>query len=797
MNDEMIEEPEVLPAQGSAGSDLTIPGQVLPTTIHILPISHRPFLPVQALPIQMDESPWFETMVQIGSEAHHMVGLVMVENDNINETRIDDFVEMGSIVRVHHPLREDGQMQFIAEGLERFRIVKWLSNKPPFRAQIEYPVSPEEDDKEMRAYGNAIIGMIKELLPLNPLYGEELKTHLERFNPNQPAPLADFAAILTSASADELMDVLRTIPLVKRMDKVMHLLKQELEVSRLQSRIRNRVEEKMSEQQRQFFLREQLKEIQKELGISKDDRTADQDKFYERLEGLDVPAKAMDVIEEEMDKFSVLETGSPEYAVTRNYLDWLTSIPWGRHSKDKLNLTHARRVLNRDHEGLADVKDRIIEFIGVGALKGEVNGSIILLVGPPGVGKTSIGKSIADALGREFYRFSVGGMRDEAEIKGHRRTYIGAMPGKFVQAVKDTGVANPVIMLDEIDKIGASFQGDPASALLEALDPEQNSEFLDHYLDVRIDLSKVLFVCTANQLDSIPGPLLDRMEIIQLSGYITEEKVAIATSHLWPKLLARAGVKPSQLKITEAVIRRIIEGYAREAGVRGLEKRLNKIIRKAAVQILKKKKTPIRIGVKQLEDYLGKPVFRAERKMRGVGIVTGLAWTAMGGATLSIEATRVHEKQRGFKLTGQLGDVMKESAEIAYSFIAANKAGFGIDQGYFDRAFIHLHVPEGATRKDGPSAGVTMATALISLATKTRIRRPLAMTGELSLTGLVLPVGGIREKLIAARRTNIMEIILPEDNRRDVDELPKHIVKGMTIHFAERYHQVYEIVFGK
>ncbi len=797
MSDPTIEEPEVLPAEGSTGSDLTIPGQVMPTTIHILPVNHRPFLPVQALPIQMKESRWNETVQQIGDEAHHMVGLVLVDNDDIDQTRVKDFAEMGSVVRMHHPVHEEGQIQFIAEGLERFRIVKWLSKKPPFRAQIEYPVSPKEDDKEMRAYGNAIIGMIKELLPLNPLYGEELKTHLERFNPSEPAPLADFAAILTTASAAELMEVLRTIPLVKRMDKVMHLLKQELEVSRLQSRIRNRVEEKMTEQQRQFFLREQLKEIQKELGISKDDRTADQDKFYDRLEGLVVPEKAMETIEEEMDKFSVLETGSPEYAVTRNYLDWLTSIPWGKHSKDKLNLSHARKILNRDHEGLDDVKDRIIEFTGVGALKGEVSGSIILLVGPPGVGKTSIGKSIAESLGREFYRFSVGGMRDEAEIKGHRRTYIGAMPGKFVQAVKDTAVSNPVIMLDEIDKIGASFQGDPASALLEALDPEQNNEFLDHYLDVRIDLSKVLFVCTANQLDTIPGPLRDRMEIIQLSGYISEEKVAIAVTHLWPKLLERAGVKSSQLKITEAAVRQIIEGYAREAGVRGLEKRLNKIIRKSAVQILKKKKTPIRIGIKQLEEYLGKPIFREERKMRGIGIVTGLAWTAMGGATLSIEATRVHEKQRGFKLTGQLGDVMKESAEIAYSFIASNKKDFGIETEYFDRAFIHLHVPEGATPKDGPSAGVTMATALISLATGKRIKRPLAMTGELSLTGLVLPVGGIREKLIAARRTKIMEIILPEDNRRDADELPKHIVKGMTIHFAERYEQVAEIVFGK
>ncbi len=796
MNEETAEGAELAATQDSAaGSDLSIPGQVLPTTIHILPVADRPFLPVQALPIQMNEEHWLETVTKIGEAAHHMVGLVMVDIEGIDTTTFEDFIEMGSIVRMHHPLKEDGKIQFIAEGLERFRIVKWVSKRRPFMAQVEYPVVPEEDTKELRAYGNAIIGMIKDLLPLNPLYGEELKTHLERFSPNQPSPLADFGAILTAAGTNELLDILRTIPLVKRMEKVLSLLKQELEVGRLQSRIRSRVEGKILEQQRRFFLREQLREIQKELGLSKDDLTADTDRFHKRLEGLEVPAQAIKVIQEELNKLSVLETGSPEYAVTRNYLDWLTAIPWNRHSKDKLDLNHARRTLNRDHEGLDDVKDRIIEFISVGALRGEVSGSIILLVGPPGVGKTSTGKSIADALGRKFYRFSVGGMRDEAEIKGHRRTYIGAMPGKFVQAIKDTTVSNPVIMLDEVDKIGASFQGDPASALLEALDPEQNNEFLDHYLDVRIDLSKVLFVCTANQLDTIPSPLRDRMEIIKLSGYIAEEKEAIAKLHLWPKLLVRSGIRTSQLKITNAAIRHIISGYAREAGVRGLEKCLDKIIRKSAVQIVRKKKTPIRISIKQLENYLGKPIFRMERKVSGIGIVTGLAWTAMGGATLSIEATRVHKKQRGLKLTGQLGDVMKESAEIAYSFVTANKESFDIDERYFDKAFIHLHVPEGATPKDGPSAGITITTALISLATGKRIRYPLAMTGELTLTGLILPVGGIREKLIAARRSKIMEVLLPEDNRRDVDELPKHIANGIRIHFAEHYRQVNSLAF--
>ena len=431
----------------------------------------------------------------------------------------------------------------------------------------------------------------------------------------------------------------------------------------------------------------------------------------------------------------------------------------------------------------------------MGALRGEVKGSIILLVGPPGVGKTSIGKSIADALDRQFYRFSLGGMRDEAEIKGHRRTYIGAMPGKLVQALKETGTSNPVIMLDEVDKLGQSFQGDPASALLEVLDPEQNQDFLDHYLDERLDLSHALFICTANTLDSIPGPLLDRMEVIRLSGYITEEKVAIARQHLWPRSLERAGVKPGQLRISDSALRHVVEGYAREAGVRNLEKQLNKIIRKAAVKLLAGEKK-ISISGKNLTDFLGQPYFQTEKTQRGVGVVTGLAWTSMGGATLSIEANQVHSKQRGFKLTGQLGDVMKESAEIAYSYVASNLAQFSLDPAQLDEAFLHLHVPEGATPKDGPSAGVTMATALLSLLMKKRVPRKVAMTGELTLTGQVLAVGGIREKVIAARRVGIKEVILPEACRRDFDELPDYLKQGLTVHFAGQYSDVFHTLWG-
>jgi ATP-dependent Lon protease len=780
-----------------AETGLAVQGSVLPTTLHLLPVFDRPFFPAQAAPIVMDEQPWLQTIEDIGETGHRMAGLVMVKTDKLEQLQPEDFYQVGSIVRLHQPARAEGKLQFIAEGVQRFRITRWLSDTPPYLVQVEYPADEKKsDDEQIRAYAMAIINTIKELLPLNPLYSEELKYFLNRFGPNEPSPLTDFAAGLTTADGHALQEVLETYPVIKRMQRVLVLLKKEMEVARLQSQIRERVEEQMSEQQRKFFLREQLKEIQKELGLEKDDRTADLERFEKRAEKLTFPEHAQQRVDDEMQKLSVLEVGSPEYTVTRNYLDWITSLPWGIDSDDILDLKRARKILNRDHDGLDDVKQRILEFLAVGQLRGTVAGSILLLVGPPGVGKTSVGRSIAETVGRKFYRFSVGGMRDEAEIKGHRRTYIGAMPGKFIHSLKEAGTENPVIMLDEIDKIGASYQGDPAAALLEVLDPEQNSDFLDHYLDLRFDLSKVLFVCTANQLDTIPGPLLDRMEVIRLSGYITDEKLAIAKHHLWPRQLERAGVKPSKLKISDSALRQIIEGYAREAGVRNLEKQLGRVVRKAAMKLVSGVKGPIRVGPKTLEEYLGKPFFGKEKPLSGVGVVTGLAWTAMGGATLSIEATQVHSINRGFKLTGKLGEVMRESAEIAYSYVSSHLTQFQGDPAFFDAAFVHLHVPEGATPKDGPSAGITMATALLSLARNQRIRRPLAMTGELTLTGSVYPVGGIREKVIAARRAKVMELILPEANKGDFEELPANIREGVTAHFVKHYREVAPIVFG-
>ena len=566
-------------------------------------------------------------------------------------------------------------------------------------------------------------------------------------------------------------------------------------MAKLHNQIRDEVNHSINDRQREFFLREQLKVIQRELGLEKDDKTAEIDGFSKRMQGRDIPAPVQQRFQEELDKLKILETGSPEYAVTRNYLDWISQVPWGLYHQDQLDIQRARTILDADHDGLQDVKQRIIEFLAVGTFKQDISGAIMLLIGPPGVGKTSIGHSIARTLGRPFYRFSVGGMRDEAEIKGHRRTYIGAMPGKIVQALKESKVMNPVIMLDEIDKLGSSHQGDPASALLETLDPEQNHNFLDHYLDLRLDLSKCLFICTANTLDSIPAPLLDRMDMIRLSGYLSQEKLAIARHHLWPRQLEKAGVNKQQIRISDGAIRRIIDNYAREAGVRNLENLLAKIIRKAVVSLLNHEVTSLRIKAADIANYLGNPLFRKEPALHGVGIVTGLAWTALGGAILSIEASVVNQQGRSLKLTGQLGDVMRESAELAYSYICSNLKQLGADAHYFEQSAIHLHIPEGATPKDGPSAGVTMASALLSLALNQAPVKDMAMTGELTLTGHVLAIGGVREKVIAAKRQGIHRLIVPQANRGDVLELPDYIRAGVEFIFADHFQTVANLLF--
>lgn len=787
----------------------------IPNELFIFPLLRRPFFPGMAAPVVIEPGPFFETLKLVAKSDHKCIGMVLArsEDTDIYKASFDDLYQVGVMARLLRiiPL-EQGGAQVILNMEKRLRILRPIPDAKVLKAKVAYYEDSPALTAELKAYAISIISTIKELLKLNPLFKEELQIFLSHSDFTEPGKLADFAVALTTASREELQDVLETFDIQKRIDKALILLKKELDISVLQNSINTKIESTISKSQKDFFLREQLKTIKKELGIEKDDKSLDKDKFEARIKERKVPAEIIKVIREEMDKLAALEPQSAEYAVARGYLDWLTIIPWGIHSEECQDINQAEKILEQDHYGLEDIKQRILEFIGVGKLVGGVKGSIICFVGPPGVGKTSIGKSIARALNRKFYRFSVGGMRDEAEIKGHRRTYIGAMPGKLVQALKYCQTMNPVIMLDEVDKMGNSYQGDPASALLEVLDPEQNRDFLDHYLDVRVDLSNVLFIVTANILDTIPEPLKDRMDIMRLSGYIMQEKIEIGKKYLIPRNRKQSGLKAKDLTFTNEALKAIINGYARESGVRSLENNIKKIMRKIALSIVreeeknnkssKKKSSKVipkhyRITPTSLQEYLGKPIFTSDRfyDRTPAGVCTGLAWTSMGGATLYIEAIKVSGEKTEMKLTGQAGQVMKESSEIAWSYLHSALHKYAPGFSFFENARVHIHIPEGATPKDGPSAGITMVTALLSLLTETPVLDNLGMTGELTLTGRILPIGGLKEKLVAARRSGLKTLIFPKDNVRDYDELPEYIKKGLAIHFVEHYDEVFSIAF--
>jgi len=789
----------------SAETSIIVASDLLPTSLIIIPLFDRPFFPKMMVPILLSNEELVNNILESLSDKQKYVGLLFAEEtEGEGESfKVQRFAKIGVAGKVLQINRKpDAPAQLLVQCMERFEVVE-LSDTSLRRARVRYWYDdPTSNDEEVKAYSISIINCIKELVQLKPLFREELSLLMGNINLKEPGTLADFSSSMTTSSGEELQKILGTRPLLERAESALILLKKELEISKIQVQINKRIEDRLSTQQRQFFLKEQLKEIKKELGLSKDDKESEEEKFRKRMEALILTEEASERIEEELEKLRLLEPSSPEFNVTRAYLDWLTVLPWGKTTEDNEDIEQAEEILQADHYGLEDVKDRILELISVGMMNGNLSGTIILLVGPPGVGKTSIGQSIARSLNREFYRFSVGGMRDEAEIKGHRRTYIGALPGKFVQALKVCKSSNPVLMLDEVDKIGSSFRGDPASALLEVLDPEQNKDFLDHYLDVRFDLSKVLFICTANQLDTIPSPLLDRMEVIRLSGYILEEKLQIARRHLIERQLSSHGLKPEEFQIDDNTLREVIDGYAREAGVRNLEKQLKKMMRKAARQIVTDRgkenpKTEVQINKEDLKEYLGKRSFTEEQAFAEpkVGVVMGLAYTALGGATLHIEARSIFNKNGGLKQTGQLGDVMKESAEIAYSYVRSLLQNDPDAKEFFEEKMIHLHVPAGATPKDGPSAGITMACALTSLIFDTPLKAGLAMTGELTLTGVVLPIGGVKEKTIAARRAKISELVFPADNQEDFEDLDESVREGITAHFVKKLEDVLAIGF--
>ncbi len=771
-----------------------------PALINVIPTFSRPVMPSQIAPIQLKGN--FEKLItEIADTQSKCFALFSIDEKYESKGTIskNQFPKTGTLVRLLHAKSIPGEVHFVCEGICRVEIEKWVKFGSELKAKIRYPenIMPEqgsEDELKLKAYAMNLVALLQEILPLNPMYSEEMRQYLLRFDQNDPSMLADCAASITSTTQSILQDILETYDVLTKLEKSQSILKKELKAAKLQDAIRSSVNERLTKRQKEFVLKEQIKEIQKELG-TRGDAFSEGDEFISRMKKLNPPAEIKRRFDNEIKKFNTIDTNSPEYGIARNYLETLCTIPWGQYAKENLNLEHAREVLDEDHEGLKDVKDRIIEFLAIGALKGTTNGSILLFVGPPGVGKTSIGKSIAKALNRPFYRLSLGGVGDDSVIKGHRKTYIGAMPGKFVQALRETKVMNPVIMLDEIDKLTHSYHGDPASSLLETLDPEQNSTFMDNYLDERLDLSKCLFICTANTEDTIPSALLDRMDKIRLSGYIGSEKLAIAKKHLMPKALEKAHLTKSQIKMSDAVLKKIIEEYARESGMRSTQRAIEKIIRKGAVKILEGSKS-VTVKTNDLFDYLGTAPFKREKHLEGVGVITGLAWTSVGGATLPIESSRVNTDQKALELTGSLGDVMKESAHIAYSYIQSHIEKFAKDKkDFFKKSTIHIHVPEGATPKDGPSAGVTIASSLLSLAMNKAPKKGYAMTGELSLTGQVLAIGGIKEKTIAARRMGMFNIICPKANEDDVKELPVEVTEGVNYYFADTYEDVAKVIF--
>lgn len=706
--------------------------------------------------------------------------------------------------KIHMP---DGSMTLLVHGVQRFEVDAPVQSEPYLSATVLYHDDLPAKDPEIEALARAVILQVRELSETNPFFSEEMK--LAMINTPSRGSLADLVAFAIAPRGAEAQDYVATIDVKDRLLKLLVFLKKEQDLSNLQKKLSSEVDQRVNKIQREFFLKEQLKSIRKELGIEEDDKSRETRALKDKLSRAKLPEHALKLAKEELRRLQTIPEMSPEFNLSRTYIDWLASLPWSHGSEDQLDLNRAQKILNRGHYGLEKVKDRILEFLAVRTLRPGFHGSILCFVGPPGVGKTSLGKSIAKSLGREFFRFSLGGMRDEAEIKGHRRTYIGALPGKIVQALKRTGTNNPVIMLDEIDKLGSSFQGDPASALLEVLDPEQNHAFLDHYLDVPFDLSKVLFIATANNLSTVPPALLDRMEIIEISGYTLEEKERIATDFAIPRALEKHGLAKNSVQIPRPALRKILRDYAREPGVRSFQQLMDRICRRAArLTVEKKRKGTIVIQERDLERWLGAQRYFNEMAERATqpGVVTGLAWTAAGGDILFIEAIALEGKGE-LKLTGQMGEVMIESARIALSHVRKTLSGsrkklraaypdahgkplYLSAQEWFQKHDIHLHIPAGAVPKDGPSAGVTMATALLSLIEGKKVKDLLAMTGELSLVGKVLPVGGIKEKVLAARRSGIRTIVMPKLNKKDLKEIPPDHLAGLDIRFAVKIQDV-------
>jgi ATP-dependent Lon protease len=770
------------------------PDVELPTALPVLPLKDTVVFPQSMTPLAIGQ----ERSVRLIDDVvagDRLLALVTARDASTDAPGWDDLYDVGTIAVIHKMIKvPDGTLRILVGGLHRIRLTKQLSADPYLVGEFEGLPDENAETPEVEALTRNVQNLFAQIIGLAPYLPEELQ--LAATNVDDPSALAHLvASTLRTIPTEERQELLETLDVEQRLRRVSAILSREVDVLELGSKIQSQVQSEMEKGQREYFLRQQLKAIQQELGEG-DPEQVEINELKAQLEGLTLPDDVRKAAERELGRLERLPTAAAEYGVIRTYLEWILTLPWETATEDNLDLDNARAVLDRDHFDLEKVKERIVENLAVAKLRNEISGQILCFVGPPGVGKTSLGQSIAQALGRKFVRMSVGGVRDEAEIRGHRRTYIGSMPGTIIRSLRDAESRNPVILIDEIDKMGADYRGDPASAMLEVLDPEQNKNFRDHYLDLPYDLSKVLFICTANTLDTIPGALLDRMDTIQLSGYTEAEKLGIAKRYLLPKQLEANGLKRAQLALSDATLRTIIRKYTREAGVRNLERRLADVCRKAATQVAKGRTQKTRVDEKRLHDWLGPAYFSGEvrRRTSVAGVATGLAYTAAGGDVLFIEAASYPGKGN-LTVTGQIGDVMQESALAALTWVRSHTASMGLPEDWFEKHDIHIHVPAGAVPKDGPSAGVTMATALASLVRGEPVADDVGMTGEITLTGQVLPIGGIREKSLAAQRVGLKRVILPRENEQELGELPPETLAAIEFIPADTIEDVFAAAF--
>ncbi len=769
----------------------------------ILPLRNTVLFPQQIIPIYVGREQSLKLIDDLPKKGKKYIVVVAQKDGSIENPKDTDLYSWGVLATVMKTFdMPDNSKSAIVQGIERVKIVNYIDHQPYFKGLVQKNShNIEESSEELEAGTMNIKNIYSKLIEIAPYLSEEQASALT--NIKHPGRIADKAISLMNIPTTEKQEILEELDLKERVDKSTVLINREIQRIELGEKIQSDVQDEISKSQREYFLREQMKAIRKELG--EDESSVEINEIEDKIIKAKMPQDVDKVAKKELSRMQKIPSQSPEYTVSRTYLDWLVELPWSKQSKDNEKIEYAQEVLDEDHYGLEKVKERIIEHLAVRNLKlsrskkGEILKTPILCFGgPPGTGKTSIGKSIAKSMGREFVRISLGGVRDEAEIRGHRRTYIGALPGRIISSLKKAGTNNPIFMLDEIDKLGMDFRGDPSSALLEVLDPEQNFAFNDHYLEVDFDLSNVMFITTANQIDRIPGPLRDRMEILDFTGYIHEEKIQIANRHLIPKQIKEHGLKKSEIKFTDEAILKLVESYTREAGVRNLERQVANVCRKTALDIATNKCKSVKITPNKVEEYLGARKFFSEiaERCNKPGVVVGLAWTAFGGDILFIEASKMPGKG-GLKLTGKLGDVMKESAQAAFSFVRTNASQFEIDPDFYKKYDIHVHVPAGAIPKDGPSAGIAMITAMVSLLTDIPVKEKLGMTGEISLRGNVLPIGGLKEKSTAALRSGLNHIIVPKHNEKDLEEIPEQVKKDLKITFVNEVEDVIKLALSR